>query len=261
MLPNWDDGPETLEHAVLLAQQAAATGVSGIVVTPHVGRSFSHGRDRSPDKIAAATEQLSRVLAERGITLDLLPGAEVMLDSSTMAARLGHEPELTVAGRGQYALVEFPAGAWPRYADRMLYEIMLRGVTPIIAHPERLRDVQENVAAVEHAVDLGVLLQVTARSVVGGDRRSQRSCRQLLQAGLVSFVASDAHSAEAVFPAEVAEQLTTLMGTEATHRILVDNPRLAIEGKPVFAVKSDFTAIKSLNRRRFWWMRFPSQPR
>lgn len=229
--------------------------MAGIVVTPHVGRGFRGRPERLTADIAAATAELQRELKTRQVAIELLAGAEVMLDSSRIAARLGTELELTVGGKGRYALVEFPAGKWPRYATRMLHEIQLQGITPIIAHPERLQDIQQDIDVVANAVNQGVLLQVTARSVVGGDRRSKQSCHRLLQAGLVSFVASDAHSSEAIFPSEVWSALSKLVGEDITRQILVDNPKLVIAGKPVpMGDPARFAAARKAARPQ--WRRF-----
>lgn len=66
-----------------------------------------------------------------------------------------------------YILIEFPANHIPRYAEKMLYQLCLRGVTPIIAHPERNTELIEYPDILHRLVQQGALTQITAGSVTG----------------------------------------------------------------------------------------------
>ena len=50
---------------------------------------------------------------------------------------------LTLNNAGTHLLIEFPSVHVPRYAEKLLYDIQMR-ITPIIAHPERNRELVEN---------------------------------------------------------------------------------------------------------------------
>jgi protein-tyrosine phosphatase len=69
-------------------------------------------------------------------------------------------------------------------------------MTAVIAHPERNRAIQADLAKVAGLVDAGALIQVTAASLDGRlGSRTRASARKLVDAGLVHMVGSDAHSA------------------------------------------------------------------
>ena len=51
---------------------------------------------------------------------------------------------ITTLGNGRYMLIEFQTLSFPKDYEKEIYNLQLKGVTPIIAHPERYRDIQNN---------------------------------------------------------------------------------------------------------------------
>lgn len=233
LLPAWDDGPRDREESLRMAARAAQSGLKTILVTPHVDRRLSSAPERAPQDIPAATAALEGEIRASGIEIRLVPAAELHLGTANLPQRIAAEPWLTVGGQGRYALVESPVRHWPDYAEQMLFQISLQGVTSIIAHPERLVDVQKDIGIMEKVVSQGALLQITARSLTGDERATKQCSLRLLEAGLVSFVASDAHSSRSVLPGEAESVLRSTVGDDAARQILVDNPRLALAGQPL----------------------------
>lgn len=250
LLPDWDDGPASSELSLQMAQKAVAAGLRRILVTPHVGRAVRATPERPARDIPAAAAQLEQAFRAAGLDLSLVPGAELTFADVQLPRRIAAEPWLTVGGHGRYILIESTFGRWPHYANQMLYELSLAGITAIIAHPERLSDAQKDISILRPAVERGALLQITAQSLLGGDERRSRQCSHaLLQAGLVALVASDAHSLKSVLPTEVAGLVQKVVGHEAAQRILRDNPQHILDGETV-AVSSVSTS--ETVRGRFW---------
>jgi protein-tyrosine phosphatase len=233
---DWDDGPRTLQESLLIVQKAASLGVKQILVTPHVGRSFGNNAERASRDIAAATAWVQSAIDSAGIKVHLIAAAELTLSPLDTVARVKAEPWLLFGGDKRYVLVESPLHLWPDWADQVLFELSLQNITPIIAHPERLTDVQKDISPMQRAISCGALLQVTARSLVGPERKTQECCRRLLQAGLVSVVASDAHSAKYPMPGEVTEEVCALVGESMAEQILVGNPHAILTGAPLAAL-------------------------
>jgi protein-tyrosine phosphatase len=239
ILPAWDDGPRTPDEALRMAAKAASVGVRKILVTPHVGRSFGDREEKPARDIAAATRELQRHIDEARIAVQLVPGAELTLSPVDLAARVATEPELSFGDKHRYALVESPIHIWPEWAAQVLFEFSLKNITPIIAHPERLEDVQKDISVMQEAVGRGALLQITARSLVGAQRKTKACCHRLLEAGLVAVVASDGHSSKHIWPADVEAELRAITGSAAAHQILVANPRSILAGERASAVAID----------------------
>lgn len=220
LLPDWDDGPRTLEQALEMARRAVAAGLKQILVTPHVGRAVGAParRERPAAEIPGATRALEQTVWEAGIELSLVPGAELTFSQAGLPQQLATQPWLTVGGQGRYILIESVFGCWPRYANQFLYRLALAGVTAMIAHPERLPDVQRDISILEASVRQGALLQITARSFLGEEERPRKQCAyRLLEAGMVGLVASDAHSPQSVLPHEVREIIQARVGHAAAH--------------------------------------------
>jgi protein-tyrosine phosphatase len=98
-------------------------------------------------------------------------------------------------------LLEFPDSHILPGSDKLAAWLLERNIRPLIAHPERNKEVMRNVDAIAPFVQMGCWLQLTAGSVSGvfGPRCRERS-RELLQRGWVHIIASDAHDMPARQP-------------------------------------------------------------
>jgi protein-tyrosine phosphatase len=233
ILPAWDDGPKTLEIVLAMLERARQSGIETIIATPHVGRAFK-GVEHDASLIPGGVEKLQAELDSRGIGVKILPGAEILLGSVDLLGDKGISENWTVANNRKYALVESPYRSWPDFGNNLLYELMRRGVRPIIAHPERYMDVQKDITKIEAAVTQGALLQITAGSILGQNGKEMLvCCQRLLDAGWVHIVASDAHNVDHAWPGEAIETVTKRIGAPRARQIFETNPRAIIEGKPI----------------------------
>ena len=189
ILPGLDDGVATLEEARELARRAAGEGVTAIAATPHV-------RDDYPTTAAqmqAALAQVREDFASAQIGVDVLPGAELAIE------RLPQIPEdelqqLSLAGSGRYLLLEWPYRGWPARIHAHLRWVRGAGLTPVLAHPERSREVQAEPERLDALVEDGALVQITAASLDGRLGGSSRKAAQtLIERGHAHLLASDAH--------------------------------------------------------------------
>jgi protein-tyrosine phosphatase len=188
LLPGLDDGAPDLEASLRIARAAVAEGVGTMVGTPHVRPDFP----TSPEARDAARRLLQDALLDERIPLRLLGGAEIALDS------LGGLDESALEsfslGPGRCLLVESPYGSWPLGTPFTLGQLTRRGYRILLAHPERNRDVQDDVEFLRDYSSWGVMFQITAASVAGlAGRTAQATTFRLIEAGLAHVIASDAH--------------------------------------------------------------------
>jgi protein-tyrosine phosphatase len=192
-LPGLDDGAQTLDDALALAQAAVADGIAVAVMTPHVRPGVY---DNRLSGIAEQVERFRSELAAHAIPLRIRAGGEVHLTAEVM--ELAEQDELPCIGSldgYRVALIEMPHGHIPLGADRLMHWLLRRRIRPMIAHPERNKEVMRAPEKIYPLVALGCLLQVTAASLTGRfGAPAQRCAEQLLQQRWVSAVASDAHS-------------------------------------------------------------------
>ncbi len=193
ILPGIDDGPDDLTGSLAMAQAAWESGTHLIAATPHLRD--DHPRVR-PQELAGRCLALEEALARHAIELRVLPAAEVDLLWGASAT-----PEqlrlATFAQRGTDMLVETPYGALLPTFDQALWRVMAQGIRVLLAHPERNPTFQRRPELVLELVRRGVLVQITAASLVSDDRRSQsrRVARWLVEQRAAHVIASDAHTA------------------------------------------------------------------
>jgi protein-tyrosine phosphatase len=243
ILPGLDDGVATVEEAFEVARRAAADGVTAIAATPHVRDDYP----TTPEQMEAAVAHLRQELRDAAIVVDLLPGGEIALD------RLGllDKEELmrfSLAQSKRYLLVEFPYSGWPLALERSLWTIQAAGLVPIIAHPERNREVQERPDRLAPLVEAGTLVQITAASLDGRlGRSSQHTARVLLKDGLAHLLASDSHGSH-IREAGLADAVAAVDDEALARYLTVDAPAAIVAGEPV--------PPRPARRRRRRWAKF-----
>ena len=189
ILPGLDDGATTLDDAIEMARALERDGVGIVAATPHVRSDFP----TTPDAMEAALDDVRDAIAFAGVRLQVLPGAEVALDSlDSLDTDARHR--FGLGGNPRVLLLECPYVGWPLGLGRTVSSLMQDGVLPVLAHPERNREVQEDGSRVAELVGRGALVQLTAASVDGRfGKRTAATARRLLDVGLAHLLASDAH--------------------------------------------------------------------
>jgi len=247
ILPGVDYGPESMEDAVEMARVAADLGTIAMVATPH--------REDVTENLSVrdVRERLDAFKVElegRGIALELLMGMENHLDMELPDA-LSQGLALPIAG-SRYALVELPFFGRPNYMEEVLFQLQLQGVTPLLAHPERIEAVQKDPDLLAGFVERGMLSQITAGSIVGHfGGRVKRLTRSLLRRGLVHVIASDthyAHGPRSPLLSEGVEAAAALVGEERARAMVVGTPE-AIIGD----CQLEFEPPTSDRSPRRWW--------
>ncbi|MCX7829984.1 MAG: hypothetical protein N2445_02860, partial [Acidobacteria bacterium] len=190
-LPSVDDGAKELRETLLGLEYAVKEKVSKICFTPHIW----NGRyNNTPSKLR---EIFERVKDEaKNIKIELLLGSEAYY-SSSIADDYSKGCYIPIGEKKKYLLVELSTAVMPQGVSDGLYKLMLEGCEPIIVHPERYSYVQKDYESLFDFAKAQIPMQVTTQAIVGMlGRRAQKAAIKLLDEGLVSFVASDAHSPE-----------------------------------------------------------------
>lgn len=183
-----DDGADDAAESLAMARALVEAGFTDVVTTPH------SKPDLDPPEVLADSRRaaLQAMLDEEGIALRLHPGCENHLTPELLArAARGNARPL---GSSRYVLVELPfATPVPNLRDH-LFRLMLQGLRPVLAHPERCAQFVDRLDAAREMADAGAHFQIEIGSlagIYGGPAR--RTARAMLEAGLVSVAASDVH--------------------------------------------------------------------
>jgi protein-tyrosine phosphatase len=233
ILPNIDDGACNLDETFAMAKTAVKNGIHTVVATPHT----LNGVYTNPAKeITRITSETQQSLNSAGITLKVLPGAEIHACPGLFDL-IKNGDALTINNGGKYLMVELPSMAMPSEIKEEFFTLKLHGITPIIAHPERNLIFQNQTDLLEELVRMGVLCQVTAASITGSlGKTAQKCAAKLLEARLVHLIASDSHSAvnrpQDFYQAlEIAAD--ALKDESEAELMVTTTPEYILTGKPV----------------------------
>lgn len=192
LLPLVDDGPASVEQALLLAEQASNEGVTRIIATPHL---FHPQFETTDVDVRLTVAELNVLLKQRNIPITVYPGHEVRL-TGELIEEVKTGAVLPLAD-SRYLLVEFPSTGIPSYARQVFAELISDGYIPVIAHPEKNKAIIQNPTLLFDLISNGAISQVTCASLIGKYGKDvQRFAVALLENGLAHLVASDAHHLE-----------------------------------------------------------------
>jgi protein-tyrosine phosphatase len=226
ILPKLDDGAGSFEEAVQIAKAAVEEGITKIIATPHHqnGKYINHKQ-----LIIEKVDELNLLLTKENVPLVILPGQETRINGDLL---IEIEKDLILPlNHSNYVFIELPSGHVPRYTEQMLFDIQLKGLTPIIVHPERNSEIIENPDLLYKLVSKGALTQITASSLTGHfGKNIKKFTLQLIEAQLTHFLASDVHSLEnrPFRIGEGYEALNNEFGSEATY-YFKENSELLVE--------------------------------
>lgn len=193
ILFNIDDGAETLEDSVKLCRDAADNGVKLITATPHFF-DYSHIRSFVSERNHKISV-LREILDEEDIPISVAAGSELFLNDKVFSA--GDLDALTING-SRYMLCEFPLG--PFDIDRAplwIDELISRGYTPIVAHPERYIEFHRNLYIIDELLDREVVFQANIDSLTGKNgEEPQKMAVDMVMRKIALLIGSDAHDTE-----------------------------------------------------------------
>jgi protein-tyrosine phosphatase len=189
ILPGIDDGARSLQESLELGRSAAIEGVTTVAATPHVRADYPTTAEQMEEGVATLRTEFRAA----GVPVEVIHGGEMEIDT-VVNLDPNDVNRFTLGQTGRYLLVEFPYSGWPFALEGLLHSLRARGITPIIAHPERNPEIQGRPSMIGAAVELGALVQVTAGSISGlFGRGARRAVKRLLELGLVHVLASDVH--------------------------------------------------------------------
>jgi len=197
ILHNCDDGSDSLELSIEQITNMINNGITDVVLTPHYMNSYVETDakiiDKQFDKLLAATADL-KINLHKGGEIFLNPGVEEKIDK-----------ELCI-GNTSYILVETNMGEFTPDIYEILFNLVRKGLRPILAHPERYNYIMNDPEMAEDFLYRNVYLQVNAGSVLGlYGTKIARAAWYLINNGFVHFIASDNHCKidEYILPAAI----------------------------------------------------------
>ena len=193
LLPGLDDGAETLEQSLELLRELRALGYRKLIMTPHIMGDFYKN---TPEGIRGALRALQAAAAAAGLTDVVLEcAAEYYLDEWFCPRLTRGDDMLTFGGDKRYLLLETSYINEPFNLAETIFQLQTLDYQPVLAHPERYTYFYGRFDDLVKVRENGALLQLNLNSLAGYySSGAKRVAEQLIDAGLVDMVGTDAHN-------------------------------------------------------------------
>ncbi|MGC4052611.1 MAG: hypothetical protein QM757_25050 [Paludibaculum sp.] len=245
VLPGIDDGSKSMDETVEMIRMARDHGTTVLVASPHADTQYAYDAERIEQLLAEA-----RTLAGPGIQLVRGCDFHLMFDNIEAALR---EPMKYTINQNGYLLMElsdltiFPNTGilWRQLEDA--------GMKIILTHPERNPLIRQRLELVREWVSEGRYMQVTAQSLLGlfGKKAADFST-QLLDLGLVHFIASDAHDLRGRPPRldQAYQWICENYSPRLAELLFIEHPAAAVRGEEIDL--KGFPPQLMRKKRSFW---------
>jgi protein-tyrosine phosphatase len=225
LLPDVDDGCKTVDESIECARMLVAAGYSHCFCTPHLWPSLA-GNTRTA--IAERTADLQSALETAGLPLRLLPGGELNLHPKVI--QTPPQQIVSMALAGKYMLVDMWAEKLPDWFEPAIGWLQEMKLTVILAHPERMRAVQDEPELADVFAEMGILLQGNLQCFA--DRPTadtRRTAERFLSEGKYFLLGSDTHNPQGLESRLAGlRNAVQLMGEPLVDQLTRDNPRMLL---------------------------------
>lgn len=226
-VPMVDDGVRSLEDGLALLRGLHSIGFDEVVATPHIRTAMYENRKPG---LTASFEAMQAQLANESDLPAIGLGAEHFYDDVFRA--LFESGESVPYPGGKAALVELPSQVLPQRLEHFFFTMSVRGVRPVLAHPERYSPLFKKTAPLDAVLTGGTLALLDVMSLVGKyGNAPQRAAERMLEEGVYYAACSDAHKPSDVeHVAAGIDRLARLVGKDEAHELLSDHPKRVLQG-------------------------------
>jgi protein-tyrosine phosphatase len=246
-----DDGPETAAESLQMAQALVGTGHRVVAATPHMvpGTGWMPSIERIKSQVAS----LNQTIRDEGLPLEIVGGMEIALDP-IIPDLLDHD-RLLPLGDSACLLIEPSFQQLPPGWEQVIFAVLSRGYSVLLAHPERCAQLAANPGLVDRLIESGVYLQVNWGSFLGQYGRAvARTARLLAGKGQIHCLATDSHHPPGLSPAAMQAAMAkigAIVGQENLKRISIDNPLRVLHKEALQPMT--LSAAMAAGRRKPWW--------
>ena len=188
ILPNIDDGSKSIEETSILLEEMALLGINKCIATPHT---MPNVWDNSSDFIQETFLNTKSNLPKNLDQMLHRVSSEYMMDE-TFIERLQNEKLLAI--KDNIVLVEMSYLNPTVDLKNILFQLQIKGYTPLLAHPERYLYYHNSKQDYFRLKELGCLFQLNLLSTIEYYGKSVTTIADFLLANnLIDFVGSDIH--------------------------------------------------------------------
>lgn len=249
-----DDGAKDLNQSKKMVQQAAEFGITDLASTPHFNEFIDSGYT---SKIDLKFKEIKEFVLSSNLDLNLHSASEVLLDSKLLDwvnfQKYLHGKE------NNYILFELPHFFEFSKISKTIFDLKLKNVTPVLAHPERSVKIQESPEILIQWSNQGCVMQMNAGSILGQfGKRCKATSEKFISAGVINLFASDAHEPDRrnYRTLKNAKEFINKNYDEEFSDILFNkNPSSILNSKPVKFFKTDSESLRG-NKLKYFISKF-----
>ena len=185
-----DDGSKNIEMTINMLKKAEQSGTTDIIATPH----FMRGRfEVEYNEVVKKVEGLREIAKENNININIYAGQEVYYSKNIL--EYYNDKIIGTINNTKYMLIELPMLEFNiDEVINTIYELQIRGIVPIIAHPERYKPFIKKPSMINALINEGMLFQMNAGSIAGDFGKDvKKTATKYLENNIYSFIGSDAH--------------------------------------------------------------------
>src|SRR4051794_25615081 len=189
LLPALDDGLKTMDDTINFIRQLHSLGYQKFICTPHI---ITDLYPNSPATILPRLEEVRNALKEQNIPVQIEAAAEYMVDMDFEDSIRNGDQLLTIGDKN--ILIEMSYIAPSPNMEQVIFELNMKGLKPIIAHPERYLYYHNNFERYQRFIDLGAVLQINLLSLLGYYGKNVKVvAEKLIKQKMIQFAGTDMH--------------------------------------------------------------------
>jgi len=185
ILPGIDDGSPDVDTSLRFVKSLENLGYSHLIATPHI---YKELYPNTIETISEAKKSLQNALDGQGVSLKLDSAAEYMIDQD-----FDLDAELCPVQK-KHLLIEMSyLNESPNISQRV-FDVEIKGFTPILAHPERYTFYFKDKTRLKRFKEKGCLLQLNLLSVMGYyGKEVKQLAEYLLKENMYDLAGTDLH--------------------------------------------------------------------
>ena len=185
-----DDGSRDIEESITLLKKMKDIGFKNVILTPHYIKDTEYSSENKEKK--QKFNQIKEALEENNIDINIYLGNEIFINKEIY--ELIKETKIHTLNNTRYILVELPFHNEIVNLEDIIYELKIKGLIPIIAHPERYSYFQKNYKEVDRLKEEGFLFQANYASILGYyGKESQKLLKYMLKKQYIDYFGTDIH--------------------------------------------------------------------
>jgi len=185
-----DDGSRTIEESIELLKRLHEIGFKNVILTPHYIEGSEYSCENKEKK--KKKEQIKKELAKQKIDINICLGNEIFINDNIY--ELIKNGVIHTLNNTRYILVELPFHNQIVNLEDIIYELKIKGLKPIIAHPERYTYFQKNYKEIDRLREEGFLFQGNYASILGYyGKDSQKLLKYMLKKQYIDYLGTDIH--------------------------------------------------------------------